>query len=75
MGTKKQERLSSAIIRVLVEISDVLCQKLGEEMPFTGKIDFTVHCHQGGVGNVEAFSRLDIKNGSEIKTIDKSAVI
>lgn len=64
---KKDIRRVTAIGKILQEISDVLYQKLAEEPTFNGKIDFTVNCYRGGIGNVEAHSRYLIKNGNDIK--------
>lgn len=63
----KGKRRAARIAAIVKEIGEVLDQKLTEETAFTGKVDFTVHCHQGGIGNVEAFSRQGIKNGHNKK--------
>lgn len=58
------------ITLVMKEIGETLRQKLVEEEPtFTGKIDFTIHCKDGGIGSIEAFSKYDIKNGKSEKKL------
>lgn len=47
------------------EVRETLHHKLLFEEPyFTGRIEFTIHCKDGGIGEVEAFSKNKIKNGN-----------
>lgn len=51
-------------------IRETLIQKLIQEEPtFTGQVDFTVHCRDGGIGSIDAFSKRKIKNGNDYKNI------
>lgn len=60
----KDDRRAIKVEAALKEIGEVLYQKFKEEGTFTGTIDFQVHCHHGGIGNVDAYSRQEIKSGA-----------
>lgn len=67
---KNKLRKIFGIYIVMREIRETLIQKLVQEEPtFTGQIDFTIHCKKGGIGNIDAFSKRKIKNGSGVKNI------
>lgn len=57
------------ILRVSAEVLNVLLDKLSEEPDFTGQVEFTVHCRDGGIGNVEAFTRRKIVSEKNLKNI------
>jgi hypothetical protein len=49
--------LNDKILKTLAYMGSIIYEKLKEEKSFTGKIDFTIHCKDGGIGNIEAFSK------------------
>lgn len=53
----------------LQEIKEVLLQKFKEDPKFIGKINFTVNCYRGGIGNIEAHSWHEIKNGKDLRKV------
>lgn len=57
MTTKKLK----AIYGVQLEIAEILFNKMREENKFTGKVVYTVHCKDGGIGGTEAAVQRDIK--------------
>lgn len=50
-----------AIYAIQVEIAEIIYNKIKEENKFTGKVVYTVHCKDGGIGGTEAAVQRDIK--------------
>jgi len=45
---------------VLINLAEVIADKLHDEPSFTGKIVYTINCRSGGIGNTEAFVQKQI---------------
>lgn len=56
------------IFSIALYVADIMEQTLIDESPeFTGKLHFEINCNNGGIGSVDAFSRMEIK-----KKVDNS---
>ena len=59
-GTMTTKKLK-AIYGIQLEIAEIRFNKIKEEKGFTGKVVYTVHCKDGGIGGTEAAVQRDIK--------------
>jgi hypothetical protein len=60
MAREKDWVMIKKVYHFLDDIRDTLMSKLIEEPNFTGKISVDINCNQGGISNIEMYTKRKI---------------
>lgn len=60
MANEKDWERVKKVNKMLDQIRDTVISKLMEENEFTGKMSIDVNCNQGGISNIEIYTKRKI---------------